>query len=186
MIALPHAQCATSAHVVLRLQEENDPVKNKHVPLVHAHTRTCARALAHARAHAPPPLTVGSAGCRYTDVAKGIGQGVICWGGVCPPPGPPPPPPPPPSPAPPIGQCPSSVLVDTSFGGLDVSAAVVVSSAAACCALCEASAAKGCVQWAWHTLAKGKWEEDTCHLHGVGAQRKHQAGTVTGWARRSV
>ena len=44
----------------------------------------------------------------YSDLARGQGRGVICWGGVCPPPGPPPPPAP--QPAPPIGQCPSTVL----------------------------------------------------------------------------
>ena len=120
---------------------------------------------------------------RYSDVATGRGEGVICWGGVCPPsppPGPPPPPPPPPAPpAPPIGQCPSSVLPDTSFGGNDVSAQVVP-SAAACCALCAANKAKDCVEWAWHTAAKGKYPANTCHLHGSGSSQKRQVGTVAG------
>ena len=120
---------------------------------------------------------------RYSDVATGRGEGVICWGGVCPPsppPGPPPPPPPPPAPpAPPIGQCPSSVLPDTSFGGNDVSAQVVP-SAAACCALCAANKAKGCAEWALHTQAKGKYPANTCHLHGSGSSQKRQVGTVAG------
>jgi hypothetical protein len=57
---------------------------------------------------------------------------------------------------------------------------MVAPSAAACCALCVANTKQGCVQWAWHTAAKGKFGKDTCHLCGANSKQKRQAGTISG------
>ena len=58
--------------------------------------------------------------------------------------------------------------------------ATVVPSAAACCELCVANAKKGCVQWAWHTVATKKFESNTCHLHSAHSLQKPQVGTTSG------